>query len=143
VLIAQPAILETLAQPVLAVLQQRLVLRARVEPLDVEEACDYLVHHLRQSGAQPGNVIDEAALEVLARGCGGVPRRLNQAAYQALLLADAGELSCVDAEAALEALAQLGLATDAAQLEPVHHSDEEPPVAGSIEAFEVGHRRSA
>jgi type II secretory pathway predicted ATPase ExeA len=129
VLIGQPAILDTLAQPALAALQQRLAVRCRLEPLGVEEACDYVHHHLRQAGARPEQVIDDAALEVLARGAGGVPRRLNQAAHQALLLADAGDLSCVDAEAALEALAALGLPTPDA---------DEPSVAGSIERFEVG-----
>src|SRR5205807_6643906 len=53
VLIAQPAILDTLAQPALAALQQRVAVRCQVEPLGVEEACDYLQHHLRQAGAQP------------------------------------------------------------------------------------------
>ncbi len=133
VLIAQPALLDTLAQPALAVLQQRLAVRCRVEPLGAEEACDYLHHHLRQAGARPEQVIDEDALATLARGTGGVPRRLNQAAHQALVLADAGDLSVVDTEAALEALAALGL------------SAEESPVAGNIEAFETGgpRRRSA
>ena len=112
VLIAHPSILDTLAQPALTALGQRLAARCRIEPLGVEEACDYLAHHLRQAGAKPERAIDDGALDVLARGTGGVPRRLNQAAHQALVLADAGELSCVDAEAALEALAMLGLATE-------------------------------
>jgi general secretion pathway protein A len=143
VLIAQPDILDTLAQPALAGLQQRLAVRCRVEPLDVEEACDYVQHHLRQAGGQPEKVIDEAALEVLARGCGGVPRRLNQAAHQALLLADAGELRSVDAEAALEALSLLGLAVAETETDGATHAEDDPSVAGSIEGFEVGHRRTA
>jgi general secretion pathway protein A len=143
VLIAQPDILDTLAQPVLAALQQRLVVRCRIEPLGIEEACDYLQHHLRQAGAQPDKVIDEAALEVLGRGCGGIPRRLNQAAHQALLLAEAGELRCVDAEAALESLSLLGLSSAEPEMDGMPHADEQPSVAGSIEAFEVGHRRTA
>jgi general secretion pathway protein A len=133
VLIAQPAILGTLGQPGLESLQQRLAVRCQVEPLGVEEACDYLLHHLRQVGGQPEKVFDDAGLEVLARGTGGLPRRLNQAAHQALLLADAAELTCVDAEAALEALAVLGLSAGEGE------ADGEP-VAGSIEAFEVGQR---
>jgi hypothetical protein len=39
-----------------------------------------------------------------------VPRWLNQAAHQAIKLAEDGELTKVDAEAALEALSMLGLA---------------------------------
>ncbi len=46
---------------------------------------------------------------MLARSTGGVPRLLNQAARQALVLADAADSSYVDVEAALEALATLGI----------------------------------
>jgi general secretion pathway protein A len=112
VLLAQPLLLEKLARPELASLLQRLVARTHLEPLGVEESLDYLLHHLRQAGARPENVIDEGALEVLARGTGGIPRLLNQAGHQALLIAHAGDLNVVDAEAALEALNVLGLSTD-------------------------------
>jgi len=109
VLLGQTSLLDLLRQPQQAALRQRLAMRLLVPPLDVEESVDYLLHHLRLAGGRPERIIDEAGLEVLARGTQGVPRLLNQAAHQALLLADAGELSQVDAEAALEALAMLGL----------------------------------
>lgn len=112
VLLAQPSILEALEQAELAALRQRLIVRTVVEPLGVDEAVDYLQHHLRAAGGDPSKIMDEAALEVLARGAKGIPRLLNQAANQALLLADAGDLALVDAEAALEALALLGLEAD-------------------------------
>ena len=54
-------------------------------------------------------------LEVLARGTGGVPRLLNQAAHRALVLAHGIGAECVDVEAALEALAVLGLADAAVE----------------------------
>jgi type II secretory pathway predicted ATPase ExeA len=110
VLSAQPALLQTLRRPELASLSQRLVVRARLAPLGFEEAADYLLHHLRAAGARPEAVVTEEGLEVLARGTQGVPRLLNQAAHQALLLAQEGEgASLVDAEVALEALTSLGL----------------------------------
>ena len=112
ILLAQPALLEKLALADLASLSQRLVVRAQVVPLGVEEAVDYLLHHLRQAGGRSEKIIDEAGLEVLARGTRGIPRLLNQAGHQALLLADAADLQRVDAEAALEALAVLGLQSE-------------------------------
>ncbi len=66
-----------------------------------------MLHHLRQAGGCPEQIIDEAGLETLARGTTGVPRLLNQAGHQALLLADTAGMNLVDAEAALEALAAL------------------------------------
>jgi general secretion pathway protein A len=112
VCLAQPKVVETLQQPRLAGWKQRLGVQAALEPLSALEACDYLLHHLRQAGAKAERVIDEAGLETLARGTHGTPRLLNQAAHRALVLADAADMDCVDAEAAIEALASLGLQVD-------------------------------
>jgi type II secretory pathway predicted ATPase ExeA len=109
VLAGQPTMEERLRLPELAVLAQRLVARPRLEPLGVHEAADYLYHQLRLAGARPEQVLSEEAADVLARGTRGVPRLLNQAAHQALALAQQGGAITVDAEAALEALAFLGL----------------------------------
>src|SRR5207248_2646641 len=113
-------------RPELAAFSQRLAVRAHVEALGVEEAADYLLHHLRAAGARPEAVVSDEALEVLARGTGGVPRLLNQAAHQALLLADAADADVVDAEAALEALAGLGIEVDRAE-----DADEDGPLRAS------------
>jgi general secretion pathway protein A len=111
ILLAQTLIAEKLACPELASLCQRLVAKCTLEPMGVEESLDYMLHHLRQAGGRPEQIIDDAGLEVLARGARGIPRLLNQAAQQALLLADQAELRIVDAEAALEALALIGLSS--------------------------------
>lgn len=108
-LLAQPTITTTLRHADLAVLQQRLAVHPCVEPMSVDEAADFLVHQVRAAGGRPEKIFEDAALETLARGAGGVPRLLNQAAHQALLLADTAELEMIDAEAALEALSMLGL----------------------------------
>jgi type II secretory pathway predicted ATPase ExeA len=109
VLTAQPSLLVTLGRPDLSSLSQRLAVRATVEPMSVAEAADYLVHQVRAAGSSPDEVIAEEARELLARGTRGVPRLLNQAAHEALTLACSGGVRPVDAEAALEALALLGL----------------------------------
>jgi type II secretory pathway predicted ATPase ExeA len=109
VLAAQPSLLVTLGRSDLASLSQRLAVRATVEPMSIAEAADYLVHQVRVAGGRPDDVIAEEARELLARGTRGVPRLLNQAAHEALTLACSAEVRPVDAEAALEALALLGL----------------------------------
>jgi type II secretory pathway predicted ATPase ExeA len=128
ILAGQPALLESLGRPELAVVSQRALLRGRLEPLGVEEAVDYLRHHLRAAGGRPERVMPEEALDLLARRTGGVPRLLNRAAHQALALADSADSPVVDAEAALEALAVLGL-----DAEPEANPDERP--AGSDEGL--------
>jgi type II secretory pathway predicted ATPase ExeA len=115
VLIGQPELLELLQRPELSSLRQRVAARARLEPLGMEEAADYILHHLRAAGARPEKVISQESLQMLARASGGVPRRINQAAHLALRLADAGEADQVDAEAVLESISQLGLPGGAAE----------------------------
>jgi type II secretory pathway predicted ATPase ExeA len=109
ILIGLPCLLDRLALPALAPLRQRIAVRATVEPLALQEAADYLLHHVRIAGGRPAAVFTDEALEVLARGSGGLPRRLSQAGRQAMTLAAEADTSQVDAEAALEALARLGL----------------------------------
>jgi type II secretory pathway predicted ATPase ExeA len=112
VLVGQDGLLMTLGRPELLPLCQRVTVRARLEPLDVEEAADYLRHQVRRAGGQPLELFTDEALELLARRTHGLPRLLNHAAHQALQLADAAEAGQVDCEAALEALAALGLAAE-------------------------------
>jgi type II secretory pathway predicted ATPase ExeA len=131
VLVAQPAILDTLHRPELDAVRQRLAVRVTLNLLDVREAADYLVHHLRCAGARPDAVISDEALELIARGAQGVPRLLNQAAHQALVLACAAEVDQVDAEAALEALGLLGLNAGDESDEP---DDEGPEPPGNDES---------
>jgi general secretion pathway protein A len=114
-LLGQPPLRDTLARPELASLRQRLAVRAGLEPLDLQESADYLLHHLRAAGGRPEHILQDEALEVLARGCHGIPRLLNQAGHQALTLAAEAGADGVDAEAALEALTLLGLPGESAE----------------------------
>ena len=132
VLVGQPSLMTTLRQPELAPLRQRVVVRPELTGLSVDEAADYLFHHVRVAGGQPEAVLSEEAVEVLARQAHGVPRLLNQAAHQAMCLAEEAGATQVDAEAALEALASLGL--DGAG----ESDDEESPAATPVDGEEAG-----
>lgn len=123
VLVGQPALGEMLERPEMAGLRQRLAVRVHLEPLGLHEAADYLLHHLRVAGGRPQELIADEALEILARGTGGIPRLLNQAARQAFELAGAGSTAVVDAEAALEALTVLGLETETGEELPPQGED--------------------
>ncbi len=117
VLIAQPTIHASLAQPALAALRQRIAVKATLEPLGGDEAADYLLHQIRTAGGRPEAVMTDEALAILVQGSLGIPRLLNQTAHQAMLLAQSVGQSQVDAEAALEALNVLGLAAEAEEVE--------------------------
>jgi type II secretory pathway predicted ATPase ExeA len=109
ILAGQPTLLKTLDHREVASFRQRLAVRVHLEPLGVQEAADYLLHHLRIAGGRPERLLGDDAAELLARQTGGVPRLLNQAAQQALTLALEAGAASVDVEAAMDALALLGL----------------------------------
>jgi type II secretory pathway predicted ATPase ExeA len=117
--VAQPSILQTLKDPRLAAWNQRVGVRMQLPALVVEDAVDYLVHHVRLAGGKPHELFDDEALESIARACRGVPRLLNQAANQALTLAESADLNHVDAECTLEALSLLGLEVDETSAAPI------------------------
>jgi hypothetical protein len=86
--------------------------------LSAAEAADYLLHQIRAAGGRPETIITDEAVELIARASRGVPRLINQSAHLALRLASAADAVVVDAEAAMEALAQLGLGEEPAAVGP-------------------------
>lgn len=119
VLLGQEALHVTLQLPELAALAQRIGVMADLPPLDLHEAADYLVCHLRQAGGQVDAIMTDEALEILARGSRGVPRLLDRVGHLALRLAFQAGAEEVDAEAALESLSQSGLAEEPHPAAPV------------------------
>lgn len=133
VLVGQPALIDHLADPDLAALNQRLCVRSVVEPFDLHESADYVVHRLRAAGGRPETLIVDEALELLARATHGVPRRINQVMHQALALAHSADTPRVDVEAVMEALASLGLGEDeSAAMESALASDNLPELPNSV-----------
>jgi type II secretory pathway predicted ATPase ExeA len=108
-LVALPEIDATIQKPAMSALRQRLTVRAKLEPLDVDESADYLMHQIREAGGRPERIFGEDVLDILCHAANGIPRVLNQAAHLAFALADENEQSQVDAEAAVESITRLGL----------------------------------
>jgi hypothetical protein len=71
-------------------------------------------HQVKVAGGHPAALVSDEALDLFAARCQGLPRLLNQAAALAFTLAGAAGTDEVDAEAAVEALDQLGLAEPSA-----------------------------
>jgi len=65
-------------------LNQRLLVRHRMDPLSKEEVSEYVEHHMRAAGAKH-SIFDDSALEALAACSQGYPRWINQLAVHALL----------------------------------------------------------
>ena len=95
VLAGQTPLRETLAEPDLASLAQRIPLRASLSPLTDRDTVDYLDRRLRAAGAQAALFRPGAADKVFEKSR-GVPREINNIATASLLAAATANKKHVD-----------------------------------------------
>jgi type II secretory pathway predicted ATPase ExeA len=97
ILAGQSPLRETLAQPEMASLQQRLAIRTSLSPLTEEETTQYLDRRLRGSGARITIFRPQAVAKIFEK-TQGVPRLINNLAMTALLAAAAAGKKYIDAQ---------------------------------------------
>lgn len=83
-LVGQPELLDILAQKELRQLNQRVVSRFHLLPLEKDDVANYVNHRLHRAGAK-GSLFDSACISVLFRLTGGVPRLINLVCQHSLL----------------------------------------------------------
>ena len=93
-LVAQPELLEVIGRPELRQLNQRVVSRYHLEPLNLQETSSYLNHRMRRAGCTRP-VFDQSAASELHRVSGGIPRIINLLSERSLLGAYASEEASV------------------------------------------------
>ena len=81
---------------------QRLRMRYHMPPLDPDGTARYVQHHLQLAGA-PESLFDEPDLRALHDVSFGIPRRIGNAALQALTYAMFADQRAADADAVLRA----------------------------------------
>lgn len=92
VLFGQPELDVLLERPELRQLRQRITFSYRLRPLDAADTRRYVEERLIHGGYRGEPLFEAAALRVLARGSGGIPRLINILAHKALMAAfGAGE----------------------------------------------------
>jgi general secretion pathway protein A len=83
-LVGQPELLDLIARNELRQLNQRVISRFHLEPLDLRETTSYLAYRLRRAGCGRA-LFDSGAIKKMHRLSGGVPRVLNLLAERSLL----------------------------------------------------------
>ena len=96
-LVGQPELLEILAQKDQRQLNQRVVSRFHLLPLEKNEVANYVNHRLHRAGANR-SLFDNAALGTLFRLTKGVPRLINLICHHSLLAAYATGAKTVSAD---------------------------------------------
>jgi len=106
VLVGQPELQTRLRQQNLRQLQQRVSVRAIINPLDASEMEAYIHHRLKRAGGDE-RLFEPPALRLIVRHARGIPRRANILCHSALLFAFGRSLPVVTVNAAREAIAEM------------------------------------
>lgn len=108
VLAGQPELDRRLMEPQLRQLRQRVMIRAELQPLTMEDTAQYIEHRLSVAGGDTGEVgFDAAAIELIHRRAGGIPRLVNKICDRAMLagfVAERRRISLDDADRAIREL---------------------------------------
>ncbi len=98
---------ETLSQPALLALNQRIGVQTTLQPLTRDESAEYVSRRLALAGANVSDVFSDDALGTICEASDGSPRCLNQLCDHSLLLGYLSSQRPVVHETVHEALADL------------------------------------
>jgi general secretion pathway protein A len=88
-LAGRPSLEERLAEPTHRALDQRITTVARLAPLSLDETRQYVAKRLAAAGGDKTPIFDDGAIEAIFDASGGVPRRINNFATGAMIVAAA------------------------------------------------------
>ncbi|MCA9500222.1 MAG: AAA family ATPase [Nitrospira sp.] len=85
VLIGQPELITLLNHPTLKSLNQRIALRATIQPLQPKESQAYIEHRVALSSSTGTPLFTQGAMKLIVREAQGIPRRINILCDNALI----------------------------------------------------------
>jgi general secretion pathway protein A len=98
ILVGQPELRETLAQPGLRQLRQRININCNLSALTREETQEYILHRLEVAGNRKAVTFHEDSIDAVYQYCRGIPRLTNILCDFILLTAFNEETRTVDAD---------------------------------------------
>ena len=97
IMMGQPELRKTLIEPVYEPFRQRLALNYHLCPLDLAETQDYLDFRIEIAGGSPGIFSIDAVIRIFEFS-GGIPRKINLVATNALLEGFGREAALIEGE---------------------------------------------
>jgi len=107
ILVGQPNLREKLDSCELEQLTQRIRLRYHLKALQEDELKDYILHRLRQAGANDLSLFNKDVFPLIYRYTGGIPRLINVLCDTSLIVAYADNLQSVTLSVVKEAIKEL------------------------------------
>ena len=108
VLVGQPELKHRLSLYSLRQLQQRIVVRYHITPLDKDEVQNYIRHRLGIVGSADSIKFTEEAFEVVSDFSSGIPRLINIVCDRALLAGFVAETNIIDSNIMNRCVGELG-----------------------------------
>jgi general secretion pathway protein A len=109
VLVGQPELEALLAERQLRQLESRIAVRTRLGPLSRQDSTNYIRHRLKCVALDDKPAFTDAAIAEIVRSCGGIPRRINVVADNALLTAFGHKIRPVTPKVVREVVRDLNL----------------------------------
>lgn len=107
ILAGQPELNVVLRRHDLRQLNQRITVRCRLTPMKLDDTTRYINHRLKISGSRIPDIFSPAAVRRIYRFSRGIPRLINVACEQALVMAWTRETLSVSPSIAAEVIAEL------------------------------------
>jgi general secretion pathway protein A len=107
ILAGQPELNDILRQHDLRQLNQRITVRCLLTPMKLDDTAHYINHRLKISGSRIPDIFSAAAIKRIYRFSRGIPRLINVACEQALVMAWTMETRSVSPAIAAEVIAEL------------------------------------
>lgn len=105
ILLGQPPLLTNISE--LQPLKERISIKYNLEPLDVQNTLNYVIHRLKCAGASRG-IFSREAIQALHDYTGGLPLRINNLCDRCLLIGLMHQSSIVDSKVVKDAIEDLG-----------------------------------
>jgi len=137
ILAGQPELNDKLDSPEMMQLKQRIRLRFHLTPLSRDDCVAYVLHRLEIAGAQGRSIFSEAALGLVHRYTGGVPRLINTLCDTAMMSAFAIDKDSVDEAEVRAAIEELQWVEYAARTNRMARAEMVVPVLRHISADTV------
>lgn len=107
ILAGQPELNSVLRRHDLRQLNQRITVRCRLAPMKLDDTARYINHRLKISGSRIPDIFTRAAVRRIYRFSRGIPRLINVACEQALVMAWTREIRSVSVSIVAEVIAAL------------------------------------
>ena len=107
ILAGQPELNTVLRRHDLRQLNQRITVRCRLTPMKLDDTVQYINHRLKIAGSRIPDIFSTAAIKRIYRFSAGIPRLVNVACEQALVMAWTRDIRSISPSVATEVIAEL------------------------------------